>query len=235
MTQIILDMGSCNSNPDVKTAKKIIDSIANVDKKRVCILKYQLWAEDNPQGKNKILTHEIFEFAYQYATQKGFKVTASVFDEKSLDYLLNRDIVWNPYPRKGFNVPFIKIANRRDLYWLIEKIPRTTRVYVSCDIPNERPRGLGDKDKVLYCVSQYPSPIRQYEQPGKAGKLELVSRDISDHTEGLELFYKHTDYFPEIRWRFGISTLEKHYRLPDSTGPDAGAFAITPRELKEIL
>jgi sialic acid synthase SpsE len=48
---------------------------------------------------------------------------------------------------------------------------------------------------------------------------------MSDHTVGLELWNK---YHPTV-W-------EKHVCLEhNDTNPDAGAFAITPEELKEVL
>ena len=229
--EIILDVGSGNSNPDIKTAKKIIDSIANVDKKRVCILKYQIWAEDNPQGKNKRLTHEIFEFAYKHATQKGFKVTASVFDLKSLDYILNREKLSNGDKRLysyNFCVPFIKIANRRDLYWLIEKTPRTMPVYVSYDSLGYLPP-LSEIDKRFACISKYPALSGDYfySFEKRGCNNDWMPDYISDHTVGLD--------FMKTMMLHGVKSWEKHFKLDDSTGPDAGAFAITPKELKEIL
>jgi hypothetical protein len=47
---------------------------------------------------------------------------------------------------------------------------------------------------------------------------------ISDHTTSWDLFNK---YNPEI--------IEWHYKLSDSIGLDAGDFARTPEQLKEVL
>jgi len=64
-------------------------------------------------------------------------------------------------------------------------------------------------------VSKYPSSIDDYSDNAPF---------ISDHTIGLELWHRNKP----LIW-------EKHYKLPDSTGLDAGPFAITPDELKEVL
>jgi hypothetical protein len=64
----------------------------------------------------------VFEYAYYYARDKGYKTTASVFDEFSLYCLLK------------YNIPFVKIANRPDLYWLAGEVPRKIPVYMSGDM-----------------------------------------------------------------------------------------------------
>jgi hypothetical protein len=233
IVEIILDFGSGNTcKNDPKIVKKMIDELAKVDKKRQCIIKWQLFEK---AGDNIPLTHASFEYAYKYAQRKGFKTTASVFDEKSLDFLLNRDlrlfnqgatptlfpggIFYQPDPGEEpirFKVPFVKIANRRDLYWLIEKIPRTMPVYVSYDNVVYLPKCLGELDKKLYCISKYPAQVEDY--------VNAKGDGISDHTVGLKIIKK-----------WDLQLLEKHFKLPDSTGLDAGPFAITPDELREVL
>ncbi|MFA5715943.1 MAG: N-acetylneuraminate synthase family protein, partial [Candidatus Paceibacterota bacterium] len=153
-----------------------------------------------------------------YAKKLGYKTTSSVFDLESLKFLLNYDI------------PFVKIANRRDLDWLVGEIPRKMPVYVSYKNSDE----LGElvekiktsysDDKFLQCVSKYPATIEEYEKYGEWVGLLYRYKAISDHTIGLDLFKK---YQPQA-W-------EKHYKLSDSTGLDSGSFAITPEELSEIL
>jgi sialic acid synthase SpsE len=162
------------------------------------------WQLFKEAGENIPLEREIFDFAYAYAEIQGFKTTASVFDIESLQYLLR------------YNVPFVKIANSSHLEYLIKKVPFQIPVYLSWD-------GMRDFtypffDETLACVSEYPAKIETYIELFDEKDLHDA---ISDHTIGLELFKKYKPYI----W-------EKHYKLKDSTGLDAGPFAITPDELK---
>jgi len=212
---IILDFGSGNScKNDSEYIKRMIDSLAEVDKERRCIIKWQLFEK---AGDNVPLNIFAFDIAYGYARRLGFKTTASVFDKSRLKFLLN------------FDVPFIKIANRPDLYWLIGEIPRRVDVIVS-----HNPLGkinLLDEyfsyDEYgingvypLVCISKYPAEKKEYYDLNGLG----LTYGISDHTVDWDLYRR---YKPQI--------YECHFKLPDSTGLDAGNFARTPEQLKEIL
>jgi sialic acid synthase SpsE len=197
----------------------MIDELRAVDSgKHSIVLKWQLFER---AGENKPLDHSVFRMAYYYAEKHGYKTTASVFDLSSLRYLLK------------FNIPFVKIANNRSLDWLIGEVPRKIPVFVSCkNVKVElemRYLGLG-RLITFACVSNYPAKIEDYIESFDNGRYYSLTNhpnamnNISDHTIGLELYKK---YEPDI-W-------EKHYKLSDSTGLDAGEFAITPEELKEIL
>jgi sialic acid synthase SpsE len=165
------------------------------------------WQLFKEAGPNVPLTQNSFDFAYNYAKVLGFKTTASVFDLGSLQYLLRYDI------------PFVKLANSSRFEYLIKEVPFQIPVYLSWD-------GMRDFtylffDEILACVSEYPAKIETYV--GLFDEKDLHDA-ISDHTVGLELFKKYKPYI----W-------EKHYKLKDSTGLDAGPFAVTPNELKEIF
>jgi sialic acid synthase SpsE len=212
MGQIVLDFGSGNTcQNDKRIVKHMIDALKAVDTgKHEIIIKWQLFKE---AGQNIPLRHDVFDYAYYYAVTKEYKTTSSVFDRESLDFLLQ-------YP-----IPFVKIANRRDLDWLISWVPRRIPVYVSGDNANIVPfEDTGDEYtksiKYMACISKYPAGIQDYENTN----WNLKTVGVSDHTVGLNLFKK---YQPGI-W-------EKHYKLLGSTGLDAGEFAITPEELREIL
>jgi len=118
------------------------------------------------------------------------------------------------------------------LDWLIGEIPREVPVYVSYGDYKAMSIVLKkyyDNIIKMACISDYPATLRQYEihfeEPHDAHKILSVKYGgISDHTIGLDLFKK---YRPNI-W-------EKHYKLSDSIGLDAGEFAITSGELAEIL
>lgn len=214
MSQIILDMSSGNTSKNDKAiVKQMIDAIKAIDTgKHEIILKFQLSLDD---GINVPLDHDVFDYAYKYGNEQGYKVTSSVADLESLKFLLEYD------------VHFVKLPNCRELDWLIGEVPRKIPIYVSIDSVHDHiDINCGEwkfKDSIipLLCISEYPATIEQYE---KKFDLRILRYSISDHTIGLDLFKK---YQPQI-W-------EKHYKLPDSTGLDAGSFAITPEELREIL
>ncbi len=202
---IILDFGSGNScRNDWNIAKGMIDSLAEIDTQRECIIKWQLFRDCKP---NILLEWGIFHLSYDYARGLGFQITASVFDLDSLKFLLT------------FDIPFVKIANRRDLDWLIGEIPRKIKVI----------RSVGSYDgwfgdDFLCCISKYPATIEDYES-GFGGPMNYLSYGISDHTADWILYRK---YHPEI--------YECHFVLEhDSNNPDGGPFARTPNDLAEIL
>jgi sialic acid synthase SpsE len=185
----------------------MIDGLKAIDTgKHEIIIKHQLFEK---AGDNIPLDHLIFNEAFYYAKALGYKTTSSVFDLNSLRLLLDYDI------------PFVKIANRRDLDWLIGEVPRKIPVYVSIDNIAIDIELYTKNFKILCCVSEYPAKNELYED---YFPKVLLQDGISDHTIGLNLFKK---YQPRI-W-------EKHYKLFGSTGLDAGPFAITPEQLKEIL
>jgi sialic acid synthase SpsE len=101
-------------------------------------------------------------------------------------------------------------------------------VYISCGKIEEFFNSkYQDSIRNLICVSEYPSNIEKYQNIINEIESLLeckLSLNISDHTVGLDLYKR---YKPRI-W-------EKHFRLPESTGLDAGPFAIKPEELREIL
>ena len=206
---IILDFGSgntCKNDPDYII--RMVDELDAVDsRKHEVIIKWQLF--DRQVGENEVLPAWAFSHAYNYAATKGYKTTASVFDKEALKFLL------------GFDIPFVKLANRPDLYWLAGEVPENIPVYYSVgDRFAEQDLGEG-QDELLYCVSKYPATVSDYEDTFPAGGLCYA---ISDHTTDFTLYHK---YKPVI--------YECHYKLNNSTGPDSGEFARTPEQLGEVL
>lgn len=204
----ILDFGSGNTcKNDEDYIVRMIDELIEVDQtpeSRRPIIKWQLFKK--ARG-NTPMTWDAFEFAYKYAFRLGYKTTASVFDEKSLSFLLE------------YNVPFVKIANNEELYHLIKKIPRGIPAVISSG--NMVMRALGTNDHLLACISKYPARIEEYEE---LFTNTALTAGVSDHTVDWELYKK---YQP---WNY-----ECHYMLDDSTGLDAGPFARTPKQLSEVL
>lgn len=157
------------------------------------------------QGHNKQLDWKLFKQAYNYAEELGFTTTSSIFDKESLKYLLT------------FKTPFIKIACNPGLYWLIYDIQETSKILVSAYTTHGYSVLTPSHIKVLFCVPLYPADIKEY----LAVKYYPY---MSDHTPGIDLYQRLK---PKI-W-------EKHFILSDSTGLDAGEWAITPEQLKEVL
>jgi len=225
--QLILDIGSGRSLPDVDTAIKLIDEVIKRDTgKHEVIFKAQLFESAPP---NVPLSHIVFRAAFVKAEVNGYHLTSSVFDKESLRVLLKYD--YDSWP-----LPFIKIACRPDLYWLIGEIPRKIPVYCSTT-PNvifkclqEEEKFPWDDNEITYltCVRKYPASLSDYMNAREIVDVDgaLYSKYVSDHTQGWEMFSAMED--KEI-W-------EKHVCLEhNDTNPDAGAFAVTPEELEEIL
>jgi sialic acid synthase SpsE len=214
MSQIILDMGSGNTcKNNLAYVRRMIDELKAVDTgKHEVIIKWQLFEHAPP---NERLMWATFDYAYNYALDKGYRTTASVFDMPSLQHLLQ------------FDIPFVKIANRPDLYWLAGEVPRKIPVYVSIsDVQTfwSRPSACNG-DEPLWCVSKYPSTLKDYQEiMFREMDVYKAYANISDHTTDFQLWNR---YRPRI--------IEWHYKLDDSTGPDAGEFARTPAMLAEIL
>lgn len=204
--RLILDCGSGASLPDAATAFRFVDEVAKRDgHKHEIVFKAQLFEEAPP---NTPLDWEVFDALYDYAAARGYQCTSSVFDKRSLGFLLEHDI------------PFVKIACRPDLYWLEGEVPRRVPVYISYTgkVPLEY---LEDTSvDMMYCVRKYPAEVSDYPQTRRG--LDA----ISDHTVGWQLFQEHTPH----AWIW-----EKHLKLPDTTGPDAGPWAVTPDELAEVI
>ena len=205
MSQIILDFGSGNTcKNDKEYISKMYDELKKVDTgKHEIIVKWQLF---EVAGENIPLTKKSFDYAYEYGNELGYKVTASIFDKESLDFLLKHEI------------PFVKIANNRMLDFLVRYIPKNIQLYISKSDKLFWQKERENKEE-FWCVSKYPADIKDYLL------LPLEENcNISDHTIDLTLFKK-----------FNPKIIEWHYKLDDSAGLDAGEFARTPEQLKEIL
>jgi len=203
MAEIILDIGSGRSLHNVMRAETMIAKVANTDShKHKIIFKTQLFRDAPP---NIPLDHDVFDHLYHYAASLGYPMTSSVFDKDSLAFL------WR------YQIPFVKIACRPDLYWLIGEIPRKMPVYVSVYDKVAPPYLNG---KWLFCVPQYPAQISEYLAFSSEGR-----KMISDHSPGLDVWL---NLKPDV-W-------EKHL-CPEreADNPDSGTFAVTPEELREVI
>lgn len=164
------------------------------------------WQLFKEAGDNVPLDWNVFDAAYRYALVRGLNTTASVFDVESLKFLL------------GYGVPFIKIANCAASKDMLKMIPAIMPKIVSSDDPNYKP--LTKNTSVLRCISEYPADKQKYIDTFGA----KLADGISDHTTDFSLFKQ---YQPAI--------YEFHFKLDDSTGLDAGAFARTPAQVKTLM
>ena len=76
-------------------------------------------------------------------------------------------------------------------------------------------------DRFMVCISKYQTIIKEYEE---SFSHQSLATGISDHTTDWKLYKKYKPWIYEC-----------HYKLEDSEGLDAGPFARTPKQLKEIL
>ena len=219
---LVIDVGSGASLPDSVTARRFVDAIKGVDTgKHKIVLKAQLFASVPP---NIPLGYEVFHELYTYGEAAGYGVTASVFDVASLRHLLT------------YVVPFVKIACRPVLYWLAGEVPRKVRVYRSirrghAATPFPEPHSEYEIRDLL-CIPEYPADAKDYDREVRSARDHSLA-GISDHTVGWDLFRAQTR---EHRGRrHGVALWEKHFILPDTTGPDVGPWACTPETLKEIM
>lgn len=200
---IVLDFGAGDATGnDIDYVKSMMDGLPPG-----VVVKFQLFKDIPPL---RPLDPHVFLTAWAYGQKHGNPVTASVFDEASLNILT-----------KITKVPFIKIACRPQLYYLIDMVPHFMPIVVSIDSHIAMMRVMSEHfDKSLSfmtCVPEYPADMDTYENWFSTDMLRV---GISDHTVGTELYRK---YRPRL-W-------EKHY---GQQGPDAD-HAITREELDECL
>ena len=211
MSEIILDFGSANScRNDEKVVKEMIDTIAGLDThKHDITIKWQLFEYSK---NNQPLLFPVFDYAYEYAEEKGYKTTASVFDDSSYSFLLRHEI------------PFIKIANNVESAKQIVKIPQYYRVYSSFSFPFRYQLNDVYRDYIQFCVqSRYDPPARRqdYEKMYRDWQLKTA---ISDHTVDWYLWDKYKPKYYECHF------VLKH----ESWNPDS-KVARTPKDMEKIL
>ena len=211
---IILDFGSGNTcKNSVEYACTMVKALADItDRRDDIVIKWQLFKE---AGKNVPLSHEVYSRAHFYAQRYGFETTASVFDSYSLEFALKHALRW------------VKLTNIEKTGHLIKEVPDLDGIIISTnDADYKKPlRVKNDRSEIedismMYCISEYPAKAQDYEK--KFG--DKLKTGISDHTTDFSLYKK---YRPKL--------YECHFKLDDSTGLDAGPFARTPEQLKEIL
>jgi sialic acid synthase SpsE len=153
----------------------------------------------------------MFEYSFKAAGDYGFRVTASVFDRESLNYL------------NKFNIPFIKVAADKKWWSLVPHCSPTVPLILSCKFDEDMDIMAEPDVWTLACVADYPAAVSEYEEEFSPAHL---SQGISDHCIGTHLYAK----YKPIIW-------EKHYCIEHGKTDDkfGDAFCVTIPELKAAL
>ena len=198
--RIIAELGSCHMGR-FDRIKEAIDICKDLG---LDALKLQLFPNTAPYVPTNIyLKPELFTKAWQYGQKVGVPVTASVFDENNLGFLM------------GHLPEFIKFSygKKDQCQWIKQTLNLGIEAIVSCDVMTDHL--VPKKATKLYCIPEYPV---RYE----VNFDELFPRfdGFSDHTMGIKQTQRAIDA--------GAKIIEKHVRLgyADETCPDA-FFAVT--------
>jgi len=206
MAEIIVDPGSTHMGK-LKYAKEHID---NAWRAGAHIIKFQLFS--NPkgyEGGNIELPLKWWDELVAYAN-KRIQVTASVFDEDKLNFLISKE------PQ------YIKFAYSKKLEskWIDKCIRADIFPIVSCDVMTDH---LISKDTIrLYCIPEYPV------------RYEIAFDSIfprfdgfSDHTLGIRQSVR--------AFQAGAKWVEKHTTLKhsDVNCPD-NSFAVSYSEIEKL-
>jgi len=195
---LILDFGSgetCGNDRDTITA--MIDGLDGLKVKPV--IKWQLFTKKSVPYLPPLTE---FDYAYEYAQEKGYETTASVFDRDSLKKL------------QKYDTPFIKIANRPELYDMLKDIDNPL-VSVPSVALAEKMRA--DGIPFMCCISAYPASRRQYCRTFH----NLMKDGLSDHSTTWALYDTYTPKYYEC-----------HYALDGQTGQEVGTWTRTPEKLR---
>ena len=215
---IILDFGNGSEHGnDLKYIKKMIDKVIKLRAKtdKELIVKFQIWDHGNKliDERLKSTDIQIFNEAFYYGKDNGLKVTSSVFDKWSLQFV------------KQYDPRFIKIACIPELYYLTND--ENSKFVVS--VPNYEWANYFRLVSIptMYAIRKYPAFELDYihliETLPEFDILDPAA-NISDHTSNFSLYKK---YQPNI--------YECHVCLEKKEGIFDNSFVRKLDDLKEIL
>lgn len=222
--KIILDLGNGNSHHnDSNIICQSIDEVCRLQDKTdklQFIVKTQLWSDNNTivSKQLKSTSWEVFSRGYEHAMKRGLWFTTSVFDKESLDRLTCE-----------YMVPFAKIANRPELYHLIDG--SDIKFAVSVGNKEDYEMVLNKGHIPLLCVSKYPATIQQYiwlfDTIPDVDYIDYAIRGLSDHTIGFDLYNYANPYVYECH-----ACLDRK-QINDKIG--GSDFVKTFKEIEEII
>lgn len=208
-------IAECGSNHEgeLDRAKQLVH-LAWESGAHVC--KFQLWTDPEITARGNVpLPFEHFQELWRYAEDLGIELTASAFDEISLDFLL------------GFHPKYVKFAySKRHWKAGIEKaFTKGAMPIVSTsllDAPNITKEAIK-----LFCIPEYPVlHAVDFQNLSESPAWKLI-HGFSDHTCGISQTIS-ASMWPRVHF------IEKHIRLETGSVPDHW-FSIGEKELKNLL
>lgn len=208
-TKIIVEIGSCHMGK-FEYAIEAIDECIEIGADAV---KFQLFPNitQYTSSGNVWLDPQLYLDILDYANDCGMEMSASVFDEKSFEFLL------------ALQPTFIKFSyGKKDETALIyETLSAGIEPIVSCDVMTDHQ--VPELATKLYCISEYPVKYQ-------IDFNELFPRfhGFSDHTLG------HQQTLQAVA--SGAKIIEKHMKLNrlDCNCPDS-YFALSPGEMARMI
>ena len=210
--QVILDISANTHQNDPVLMRELIEAVPETVRHKV-LLKTQYWTKPIPPNERTTM-RGLLQFI-NAAKSRGYAVGTSVFDEEAV-----KDITLTGL---ACRLDFVKLPCRVGTYWLADFVPRATKVYASAI--DQKHGQTFRADYWLYCVPEYPADVSAYSQI--SNQLDYF-HGVSDHSIG------------GLVWKAArknrLAVYECHYVLERSdTNPDAGPFAKTPDDLREMF
>jgi sialic acid synthase SpsE len=204
---IISEVGQ-NFQGNIKTAISMIKSSQTAG---ASMVKFQLYDSVKAYGKHQKeeLTRGQMETLVQCGKDYGIPVFFSVFDLERVEWCKEQGL-------EHYKIAFSQRNNKT----LMDAMPDTARVFVSCKNPDDYADPPCWVDK-LFCIPCYPATVNMIALPD-FGDFE----GFSDHTVGLDV--------AKVAISRGAFWIEKHYCVDHNTGVDA-PWSMTFDELRELV
>ena len=215
--KIICECG-CNFN-SLNEAMKMIDKTKEID---AFLCKFQLYnAENIKKSKdykflNEIMINEkMAKILFEYGKSIEQEVFFTCFYPKAVDICDRMEV-------KYYKIRFF---DRNNLI-IYRKIKKTNKpIFVSCNDPKDtifyNMSRYQERIHFLYCIPQYPAPMKLYLQHWNNN----IFSGFSDHTKNTELL--------KIAKDMNVDWFEVHVKLDDNCYEKAWSKSF--KELKEVL
>lgn len=226
MVEVIAEFGS-NHCGSIEIVEKLIAEckLAGADACKLQIFRASdLYDENHPHWSQIVrsqVSREFAETCFDYAHSMGIEMFASVFFPEAVKWLESL-----PTPPKRYKIASRTIALKdRNSMEVLEAVAKTGKpVIVSTGYGYDHKllaKLFKENVRLLYCKTEYPVKDEDLHLSVLRGY-----HGFSDHSLGI------TASIAAVT--LGAKIIEKHVKLPESTGPDA-AFSITVDELKELI
>ena len=161
------------------------------------------------------LTNEQAESLFQFGQAVGIEVFFSVFDSLRVEWC------------EKIGVKRYKLAATMADYETIEAVRATNKPVIASTVAGDATmagdaRHLPMSWKFLYCVPEYPTPLRRIQLPHFVDAMV----GFSDHTVGLDASM--------IALARGAEIIEKHFVLDHDEKYPEESFSMSPEELRHL-